>query len=138
MTDRRVVPLVEIGVTQQTAWHLAHRIREGWTDGSSPFTWDERTKVACTGSAAEAVDRRDVLVELPTASMFSMNRQGVLFQIPRRAWRPAASGAAPRRTTTSRSPCPGGWEESHGDVGSEAQPVGEETAGSGISASSRW
>ena len=28
----------EIGVTQQTAWHLAHRIREGWPDGSSPFT----------------------------------------------------------------------------------------------------
>ena len=127
MTDRRVY----------RSWTVSHTA--GFTLISRPWRlWDERTKVACTGSAAEAVDRRDVLVELPTASMFSMNRQGVLFQIPRRAWRPAASGAAPRRTTTSRSPCPGGWEESHGDVGSEAQPVGEETAGSGISASSLW
>ena len=29
----------DLGVTQKTAWHLAHRIRESWTDGQpDPFT----------------------------------------------------------------------------------------------------
>ena len=28
----------DLGITQKAAWHLAHRIREGWVDGSLPFT----------------------------------------------------------------------------------------------------
>ena len=28
----------DLGITQKAAWHLAHRIREGWADGSLPFT----------------------------------------------------------------------------------------------------
>ena len=28
----------DVGITQRSAWHLAHRIREGWVDGSLPFT----------------------------------------------------------------------------------------------------
>ena len=28
----------DLGVTQKTAWHLAHRIRETWSDPESPFT----------------------------------------------------------------------------------------------------
>ena len=28
----------DIGVTQKTAWHMAHRIRESWSDYNAPFT----------------------------------------------------------------------------------------------------
>ena len=28
----------DLGITQKTAWHLAHRIRETWTDGQERFT----------------------------------------------------------------------------------------------------
>ena len=27
----------DLGITQKTAWHLAHRIRETWSDPESPF-----------------------------------------------------------------------------------------------------
>ncbi len=27
----------DLGVTQKTAWHLAHRIRETWSDNASMF-----------------------------------------------------------------------------------------------------
>ena len=28
----------DLGITQKSAWHLAHRIRESWTDGSTAFS----------------------------------------------------------------------------------------------------
>ncbi len=72
----------DLGITQKSAWHLAHRIRETWDDGVGKFEGPVEVDETCMGGKAgnkhssrklragrDTVDKVAVVGQIPVLTM---------------------------------------------------------------------